>query len=75
MVQRGKIQEERLSCAHKKRDGSLPLVGVNTFSPMEHGGEVATEFEWIRSMPEGGNSSDRQRQGLAGCAKFAGAGR
>ncbi|MDE2495943.1 MAG: methylmalonyl-CoA mutase family protein [Alphaproteobacteria bacterium] len=29
--QRGKIQEESLSYEHKKHDGSLPIVGVNTF--------------------------------------------
>src|SRR3546814_12018272 len=34
---------------HKKHDGSLPLVGVNTFLPKEHAGEIATEIELIRS--------------------------
>jgi methylmalonyl-CoA mutase len=37
MYQRGKIQEESLYYEHKKHDGSLPIVGVNTFLP-EHGG-------------------------------------
>jgi methylmalonyl-CoA mutase len=36
----------------KKHDGSLPLIGVNTFLPREHAGEVATEIELIRSTPE-----------------------
>ena len=49
MYQRGKIQEESLYYEHKKHDGSLPLVGVNTFLPKEHAGEVATEIELIRS--------------------------
>jgi len=49
MYQRGKIQEESLYYEHKKHDGSLPLVGVNTFLPKEHGGEVVTEIELIRS--------------------------
>ncbi|WP_246189432.1 methylmalonyl-CoA mutase family protein [Pseudoxanthomonas kalamensis] len=49
MYQRGKIQEESLYYEHKKHDGSLPLVGVNTFLPREHGGEIATEIELIRS--------------------------
>ncbi|MFT3898521.1 MAG: methylmalonyl-CoA mutase family protein [Thermomonas sp.] len=49
MYQRGKIQEESLYYEHKKHDGSLPLVGVNTFLPKEHGGEIATEIELIRS--------------------------
>ena len=29
--QRGKIQEESLYYEHKKHDGSLPIIGVNTF--------------------------------------------
>ncbi len=29
--QRGKIQEESLFYEHKKHDGSLPIIGVNTF--------------------------------------------
>ena len=49
MYQRGKIQEESLYYEHKKHDGSLPLVGVNTFLPKEHGGEIATTIELIRS--------------------------
>ena len=52
MYQRGKIQEESLYYEHKKHDGSLPLVGVNTYLPREHGGEVATEIELIRSTEE-----------------------
>ncbi|NII09461.1 methylmalonyl-CoA mutase family protein [Oleiagrimonas sp. C23AA] len=52
MYQRGKIQEESMYYEHKKHDGSLPLIGVNTFLPKEHGGEVATEIELIRSTPE-----------------------
>ncbi len=49
MYQRGKIQEESMYYEHKKHDGSLPLVGVNTFLPKEHGGEIATTVELIRS--------------------------
>jgi isobutyryl-CoA mutase len=52
MYQRGKIQEESLYYEHKKHDGSLPLVGVNTFLPKEHGGDIVTEIELIRSTPE-----------------------
>lgn len=37
---------------HKKHDGSLPLVGVNTFLPKEHAGDIVTEIELIRSTPE-----------------------
>jgi len=49
MYQRGKIQEESLYYEHKKHDGSLPLIGVNTFLPKDHGGYIVTEIELIRS--------------------------
>ncbi|KRA35834.1 methylmalonyl-CoA mutase [Rhodanobacter sp. Root627] len=52
MYQRGKIQEESMYYEHKKHDGSLPLIGVNTFLPREHAGEIATEIELIRSTEE-----------------------
>ncbi|ROH89674.1 methylmalonyl-CoA mutase [Stagnimonas aquatica] len=52
MYQRGKIQEESLYYEHKKYDGSLPLIGVNTFLPKGHGGEIATTIELIRSTEE-----------------------
>ncbi|OJY61104.1 MAG: methylmalonyl-CoA mutase [Rhodanobacter sp. 68-29] len=52
MYQRGKIQEESLYYEHKKHDGSLPLIGVNTFLPKDKGGEIATEIELIRSTEE-----------------------
>jgi len=49
MYQRGKIQEESMYYEQKKHDGSLPLIGVNTFLPKDHGGEISTEIELIRS--------------------------
>ena len=49
MYQRGKIQEESMTYEHKKHDGSLPLIGVNTFLPKGHGGDIVTEIELIRS--------------------------
>ena len=52
MYQRGKIQEESLYYEHKKYDGSLPLIGVNTFLPRDHGGEITTSIELIRSTDE-----------------------
>lgn len=52
MYQRGKIQEESLYYEHKKHDGSLPLVGVNTFLGKDHGGEITTTIELIRSTEE-----------------------
>ncbi|KFN48221.1 methylmalonyl-CoA mutase family protein [Arenimonas composti] len=62
MYQRGKIQEESLYYEHKKHDGSLPLVGVNTFLPKDHAGEVATTIELIRSTEgEKGQQIDNVR--------------
>jgi len=52
MYQRGKIQEESLEYERKKHDGSLPLVGVNTFLPREGGGEIVSVVELIRSSDE-----------------------
>ncbi|MBX3689632.1 methylmalonyl-CoA mutase family protein [Dokdonella sp.] len=52
MYQRGKIQEESLYYEHKKHDGSLPLVGVNTFLGKDGHSDVATEIELIRSTEE-----------------------
>jgi isobutyryl-CoA mutase len=49
MYQRGKIQDESMTYEHKKHDGSLPLIGVNTFLPKEHAGDIVTEIELIRS--------------------------
>ena len=37
---------------HKKHDGSLPLIGVNTFLPKEHAGDIVTKIELIRSTEE-----------------------
>ncbi|MFT7564595.1 MAG: putative transposase, partial [Bacteroidia bacterium] len=52
MYQRSRIQEESMYYEHKKHDGSLPLVGVNTFLGEEgkhvHGGEQ----ELMRSTTE-----------------------
>ncbi len=38
--QRGRIQDESMLYEHRKHDGSLPIVGVNTF--VREGGEDAT---------------------------------
>ena len=48
MYQRSKIQEESLYYEHKKHDGSLPIIGVNTFRPPE-GQEEVGEIELMRS--------------------------
>ncbi len=52
MYQRGKIQEESLYYEHKKHDGSLPLVGVNTFLPAEGNQQEGGEIELARSTEE-----------------------
>ena len=49
MYQRGKIQEESLDYEHKKHDGSLPLIGVNTFLPKEGEEETIEGRELARS--------------------------
>ncbi|WP_028081173.1 fused isobutyryl-CoA mutase/GTPase IcmF [Solimonas soli] len=49
--QRGKIQEESLYYEHKKHDGSLPIIGVNTFRN-PHGDAVAQEIELARSTED-----------------------
>ncbi|MDZ4812542.1 MAG: methylmalonyl-CoA mutase family protein, partial [Pseudomonadota bacterium] len=67
MYQRGKIQEESMYYEHKKHDGSLPLIGVNTFLPKEHAGEVTTQIELIRST-----EAEKQQQ-IANVANYVGA--
>jgi methylmalonyl-CoA mutase len=52
MYQRGKIQEESLYYESKKHDGSLPLVGVNTFLPKEGQEDEVHELELIRSSDD-----------------------
>ncbi|RYD14765.1 MAG: methylmalonyl-CoA mutase [Lysobacteraceae bacterium] len=75
MYQRGKIQEESLYYEHKKHDGSLPLVGVNTFLPKEHGGDIVTEIELIRSTEdEKGQQIDNVRAYQANRNRLAPAG-
>lgn len=49
--QRGKIQEESMHYEHMKHDGSLPIVGVNTFrNPKEN--EAQQKIELARSTDE-----------------------
>lgn len=61
--QRGRIQDDSMLYEHRKHDGSLPIVGVNTFiSPAEEG--PAEPIELARSTEE-----EKQRQ-LARLADF-----
>jgi len=39
MIQRDQIQEGSMYYEHKKHDGSLPLIRVNTLLARDHGGE------------------------------------
>jgi len=48
MYQRGKIQDESLYYERLKHDGTLPIVGVNTFLPPDGHGAVG-EIELMRS--------------------------
>ncbi len=52
MYQRGKIQEESLYYEQRKHDGSLPIVGVNTFLPAHASGDEVRNAELIRSTEE-----------------------
>ncbi|MDH5239605.1 MAG: methylmalonyl-CoA mutase family protein [Gammaproteobacteria bacterium] len=49
MYQRGKIQDESLYYEGMKHDGSLPLIGVNTFLPKHGQEDEVHEQELIRS--------------------------
>ena len=49
MYQRGKIQDESLYYESKKHDGSLPLIGVNTFLPKAGEEDEVHGQELIRS--------------------------
>ena len=45
--QRGKIQDESMLYEHRKHDGSLPIIGVNTF--LNPAGKETCEIELARS--------------------------
>src|SRR6056297_1389684 len=49
MYQRGKIQEESMYYESRKHDGSLPIIGVNTYKPNKYEEEDLPEIELIRS--------------------------
>jgi len=49
--QRGKIQEESLLYEHRKHDGSLPIIGVNTFRNPK-GSEAPQTIELARSTDD-----------------------
>ena len=52
MYQRGKIQDESMYYEHKKHDGSLPLIGVNTYLPTDQEQQQGGEVELMRSTED-----------------------
>jgi len=50
--QRGRIQDESMLYEQRKHDGTLPLIGVNTFLDPDGGEEVAAPPELQRSTEE-----------------------
>src|SRR6185437_6003646 len=52
MYQRGKIQEESLYYETRKHDGSLPIVGVNTFLSQSDASAEHKGAELIRSTEQ-----------------------
>jgi methylmalonyl-CoA mutase len=60
--QRGKIQDESMLYEHRKHDGSLPIVGVNTFLNPE--GNRDYEIELARS------SDDQKQNQIARLREF-----
>src|SRR3546814_4060922 len=61
--QRGKIQEESRYYEHKKHDGSLPIIGVNTFRN-PNGDDEQHEIELARS------TNDEKQSQLKRLAEF-----
>ena len=47
--QRGRIQDESMLYEHRKHDGSLPIVGVNTFRRPEAGEGTPVQLELARA--------------------------
>jgi methylmalonyl-CoA mutase len=64
MYQRSKIQDESLYYESKKHDGSLPLIGVNTFLPPPGQEETIEGRELMRS------SDDEKDEQIAQLAAF-----
>jgi isobutyryl-CoA mutase len=47
--QRGKIQDESILYEHRKHDGTLPIIGVNTFTLPETDGSADAELKLARA--------------------------
>lgn len=63
MYQRGKIQEESMLYEEKKHNGSLPIIGVNTFLPKERHEDINNRLELARS-----NEAEKKQQIDETCA-------
>ncbi len=50
--QRGRIQDESLLYEHRKHDGTLPIIGVNTFLPDEDAAQEAPVVELARATED-----------------------
>ncbi|HWJ66190.1 MAG TPA: fused isobutyryl-CoA mutase/GTPase IcmF, partial [Nocardioides sp.] len=50
--QRGRIQDESMLYEHKKHDGSLPIIGVNTFRAPDSGDGTPDHIELARATTE-----------------------
>ncbi|WGY01524.1 methylmalonyl-CoA mutase family protein [Nocardioides sp. QY071] len=50
--QRGRIQDESMLYEHRKHDGTLPIIGVNTFRAPESGDGTPDEIELARATTE-----------------------
>jgi methylmalonyl-CoA mutase len=64
MYQRGKIQDESLFYEQKKHDGSLPIIGVNTFLPKNRSAATMGGADLMRSTDE------EKRQQIASSEAF-----
>ncbi|MGM0618503.1 MAG: fused isobutyryl-CoA mutase/GTPase IcmF [Actinomycetota bacterium] len=50
--QRGRIQDESMRYEHRKHDGSLPIIGVNTFLPDQEAAQDAPVVELARATED-----------------------
>ncbi|KGN38348.1 methylmalonyl-CoA mutase family protein [Knoellia subterranea] len=58
--QRGKIQDDSMLYEHRKHDGSLPIIGVNTFRKPDAEGGTPQHVELARA-PESEKESQLAR--------------
>lgn len=64
--QRGRIQDESMYYEHRKHDGSLPIVGVNTFLP-EQAEEGVTQIQLARGSEEEKGSQLQRLEAFTAC--------